>query len=164
MTLPPTWTPTPTTTPIPTSTPPSTAVPTPVPLLTPTPYPFELQPGTPTYTSSKNFHSDLGCNWLSIAGQVLDTSGKPVVVNVLVRGELAGMPVELFTISGTAPNFGPGGYEIQLADHPIASKHTLHVQLLDPNGLPISPQIYFDTHDICDENIVLINFRLTPKP
>ena len=166
VTLPPTWTPTPTITPTPAPSP--TAVPNPTaipsPTLSPTPYPYELQPGTPTYTSSKIFHSDQGCNWLSVAGQVLDTSGKPVVVNVLVRGELAGTPVELLTISGTAPNFGPGGYEIQLADHPIASNHTLHIQLLDPNGLPISPQIYFDTHDICDENIVLINFRLTPTP
>jgi len=87
---------------------------------------------------------------------------KGVVVNVMVRGELAGTPVELYAISGTATNFGPGGYEIQLADHAIASSHSLYIQLLDPNGLPISPQIYFDTHDSCDENITLINFRLKP--
>ncbi len=164
VTLPPTWTPTPTITPTLTPTPSPTATLPPTPTLSPTPYPYELQPGTPTYTTSKIFHSDQGCNWLSIAGQVLDATGKPVVVNVIVRGELASTPVELYAISGTATNFGPGGYEIQLADHPIASSHTLYVQLLDPNGLPISPQIYFDTHDLCDENIVLVNFRLTPSP
>ncbi len=168
VTLPPTWTPTPTITPSPTSTPtpaptltPTPTVP-PTPTLSPTPYPYELQPGTPTYSTSKVFHSAEGCNWLSVAGQVLDASGKPVVINVMVRGELAGTPVELYTISGTATNFGPGGYEIQLADHPIASTHTLYIQLLDPNGLPVSPQIYFDTHDSCEENITLINFRLKP--
>jgi len=163
VTLPPTWTPTPSITPSPTAT--YTPVPTLAePTLTPTPFPYELQPGTPAYTTSKIFHSDVGCNWLSVAGQVLDASGKPVVVNVLVRGELADTPVELLTISGTAANFGPGGYELQLADHPIASSQSLYVQLLDPNGLPISPQIYFDTHDTCEENIVLINFRLKPQP
>ena len=156
ITLPPTWTPSPTITPTATWTP----VATPTPPFTPTPYPYELQPGTPTYTTSKVFHSDAGCNWLGVAGQVLDANGQAVVVNVIVRGELAGTPVELYTISGMATNFGPGGFDIQLADHPIASEHTLYIQLVDPNGIPISPQIYFDTHDSCDENIVLINFRL----
>ncbi len=166
VTLPPTWTPSPTSpplasaTPSPSPTPPAT--PTPTPNVTPTPFPYELQPGTPSYTTSKIFHSAQGCNWLSVAGQVLDASGKAVVVNVIVRGELADTPVELVTISGTAPQFGPGGFELQLADHPIASQHTLYIQLADPNGLPISPKVYFDTHESCDENITLINFRLKP--
>ncbi len=163
MTLPPTWTPVPTVTPTVSSTDTPTPLPAP-PTLTPTPFPYELQPGSPTYTTSKIFHADAGCNWLSVAGQVLDASGKPVVVNVMVRGELADTPVELFTISGTATNFGPGGYELQLSTHLVASEQTLYVQLFDPNGLPISPLVYFDTHDNCDENIVLVNFRLKPQP
>ncbi len=168
VTLPPTWTPSPTITSTaipPTATQPPTPTPvgpTPEPTLTPTPFPYELQPGTPTYTTSQIFHSDQGCNWLGVAGQVLDATGQPVVVNVMVRGELAGTPVELYTISGTATTFGPGGFDIQLADHPIASNHTLYIQLLDPNGLPISPAVYFDTHDTCEENITLINFRRVP--
>ena len=164
VTLPPTWTPTPTLTPSPTITPSPTVTPspTPTPAFSPTPYPFELQPGTPTYTTSKVFHTEANCNWLSVAGQVLDTSGQPIVVNVVVRGVLDNQQIDRTTISGTATNFGPGGYEIQLADHPIASTHTLYIQLLDPNGLPISPPVYFDTQNSCDQNITLINFRRRP--
>ncbi len=169
VTLPPTWTPTPTVTPTPsktptpTNTPLPTPTPTPAPAVTPTAYPYELQPGTPTYTSSKIFHSESNCNWLSVAGQVLDAQGQGVVVAVVVRGALDGQVIDRYTLSGQASQrFGPGGYEIQLSNHPVASEHTLYVQLVDPSGVPLSAQVYFDTHDTCAENIVLVNFRQVP--
>ncbi len=168
-TLPPTWTPTATATATytPTFTPSPTATPTPLvsptPSATPTPWwRYELQPGTPFYVSSKMFHPEAGCQWLGVAGQIFDAQGAPLGPNsglyVLVRGKLDGQPVEALGIPGLAPWYGPGGYEIKLADKPIASGGTLYIQLVDSQGYPLSNAYYFNTQDDCNANIVLINF------
>lgn len=182
-TLPPTWTPSPTLTPPATNTPrpsptplatteaPPTATPTasPTPPVSPTPTatpPYGLQPGVPAYLSSQIWHPDQGCNYLGVAGQVLDVNGQPLVgapVAVKVEGTLADTPISQVALPGTAPHVGPAGFEVMLADHPIASSGTLYIQVVDLNNfLPLSEPVYFDTHDTCEENVVLINFQRQP--
>jgi hypothetical protein len=125
---------------------------------------FQVQPGTPAYL--KNFvHSDRGCNWLSVAGQVIETgdsapNGKPLpnlVVGVL--GLLDGNVINQMTLTGLAADYGPGGYEIQLADKPLASTQALWVQVFDLMGQPITKPVFFDTKAECSQNVVLINFK-----
>jgi len=175
--FPPTWTPTvsqqapPTSTPAPdmTSTPaPVEATPTAestaileTPTITPTlpAMPYSLR-GTPVAVSSTIIHPDLACNWNGVGGQAFDMQGAPIVgLTIQLGGSLAGEPVNLLSLTGTAVQYGPAGYEFSLGDKPAASNSTLWVQLLDQAGLPLSAKVYFDTFDDCSKNLVLINFR-----
>lgn len=169
--LPPTWTPVPSITPTwtPTATMPPTE--TPFPLFTPsttpeatvasTGLPFDINTGSPIAISSVAFHPEAGCNWMGVAGQVLNMSGAPVSTGVVIKlgGELDGVDKEITSLTGTARQYGDAGYEIVLASKPIASQGTLWLQLLDQAGLPMSPRITFDTFEACDKNLIFINFR-----
>jgi hypothetical protein len=98
---------------------------------------------------------------MGVAGQVLNMSGAPISTGIIVKlgGVLDGNPKDINSLSGTATQYGDAGYEIVLASKPIASSGTLWAQLLDQAGLPLSGQVYFDTYDSCDKNLVFINFR-----
>ena len=54
--------------------------------------------------------------------------------------------------------YGPGGYEIVLADQPIESRDSLWVQLFDLSGNPLSELIYVDTVADCGQNLILLNY------
>ncbi len=171
----PTWTPVPSLTPTATFTPrpTETLIPTetPFPLFTPTTsstgsapassMPFIVAQGSPVAISSAAFYPELGCNWMGVAGQVLDLSGAPVATGVVIQlsGVLGGQFLEMTSLTGVAPQYGPAGYEFFLLDKPIASNRTLWVQLLDQAGLPMSEKIYFETFDACEKNLIYINFR-----
>ncbi len=170
--LPPTWTPSPTITPRPTLTPTftptssPTASPTATEIPTPTPLPpemvlYALSPGSPKALASTAFYPDLGCKWSGVAGQVFDADGQPIppaAVLVIVGGVLNGEAVELLSLTGTAPQYGPAGYEVVLGDVPIASQGSLYIQLFDPQGTPLTDRIYFDTFGACEQNLILIDF------
>jgi hypothetical protein len=101
-----------------------------------------------------------GCDWMGVAGQVYDIQGSPVKgLRVVVRAELDGNTVEMIAMSGTADLYGPSGYEIRLADRPIASSGKAAIQLIDQAGLPLSQVYLFDTSESCDENLILIDFQ-----
>ncbi len=164
--LPPTWTPTNSPTPEPTETP----IPTDTPAPTETPVPtadlesgttFRMEDGFPSYEVNSN-HPDSGCNWLGVAGQVFDRDGA-AVPGILIEagGSLAEIDVSGLTLSGMAPNYGEGGYEITLHDTPLASENAVWIQLLDQANLPLTDKIYFQTFDSCDSNLVMINFVQT---
>ena len=172
--LPATWTPQPTTepaatyTPRPSSTPAATV--TPFPMFTSSPTaestevagskPFIVDQGSPVAISSETFHPESGCNWMSVAGQVLDMSGAPLNgVVIKLSGVLAGEYRDQTSLSGVAPQYGQAGYEFFLTDEPVASREGLWLQLFNVAGLPMSDKIYFDTFDDCDRNLIFINFR-----
>ncbi len=167
--LPETWTPTvfptdvPTDTPIPSNTPEPTLVETPVPTANlESGTSFSIQEGSPSYTEN-SFHTDAGCNWFGIAGQVFDSEGT-VVSGILVEagGFLGEIEISGLTLTGMAPDYGEGGYEIYLSDSPISSDGDIWIQLLDQANLPLSEKIYFTTFDSCDSNLVKINFIQNP--
>lgn len=129
---------------------------------------FLVQPGTPAYVP--NFaHPAQGCNWLSVAGQVLESTGstplggpngQPVsglVVSVL--GNLEGSAVDQLTLTGLAPDYGPGGYEVQLSGRPVASSQALWVQVFNLDGQAVTGPVFFDTRADCSQNVVLVNFK-----
>lgn len=175
--FPPTWTPTVSQQVPPTNTPELAMTSTPLPVeatptieatatseastITPTlpAMPYSLR-GTPVAVSSTIIHPDLACNWNGVGGQAFDMQGAPIVgLTIQLGGSLEGKTVNLLSLTGTAVQYGPAGYEFSLGDHPAASNSTLWVQLLDQAGLPLSAKIYFDTYDDCTKNLVLINFR-----
>lgn len=151
-----TRTPTKTFTPTKTSTPTRTATPT----STSTPLPYTLQEEAPSYTT--NFaHTDAGCNWLGLAGQVFGADGTPQLnLVVVVKGKLGSVNLDLAGVTGIpeADVYGPGGYEIKLADAVSASSGKLTVQIFDLNGKTLSAVFPVDTYADCNKNLIVINF------
>ncbi len=119
---------------------------------------FEVQEGTPV-TMSNWAHPEAGCNWLSVAGQVFNLENDPEIGFIVeAGGNLEGEPILGLSLTGLGSVYGPGGYEIQLADQPIVSQDQVWVQLKDEAGNPLSYPIYFQTYDNCDKNVILLNF------
>jgi hypothetical protein len=176
-TYPPTWTPavtwtplptdppTPTDTPKQTQTPSRTFGPTPTfpptwtptlppasPLPTRSNYPFALQDNEIIYTQYF-FSSD--CNWLGIAGLVLDTEGNPIVgLPVVLNG--GGFQNEV-TYSGNAPAYGESGWE-HFLDNKVKEGDFL-IQLYSNQGEPISDQINVRTRADCRANLIMVVFE-----
>ena len=172
-----TWTPTTTIQPLPSRTkaPTWTLLPAMItPTITLTP-PISTTKGTPTITTtnmpasavityqpSTDFHPDKNCNWLGVAGKVLGPDGKPLTFQeIQLGGTLDGNAINLLTLSGTATAYGQSGFELILSDHPIASTHTLWIQLLDNKTQPLTNKIYFDTYAGCTQNLVMVVFTKT---
>lgn len=139
------------------------STPIPQPTNTATPFPYQIQVMNPHYLASFT-HADLGCNWLGVGGQIFNREGavqKDIVIKV--GGELGGSPViEEMTMPLAEPEidiaYGPGGYELTLANSPAASDGTLWIQLLSLEGDPLSEQIYLITYEDCQKNLLLVNF------
>jgi len=168
--LPGTWTPTITGTAEPTRTPiPGTPTATPVPTLTLTPgpvtptlpasaYPYQLRL-QPSYLAGGVMHPDEGCK-MWVAGQAFDMKGSPVIgITVQIGGTLNQKTLYLLSLTGTALQYGPGGYEFVLADNTIRSNETVWIQLLDQESKPLSQRVFFSTYDACDKNLILVNFK-----
>jgi hypothetical protein len=134
----------------------------PLPSITPTLLPYLLQPGSPAYI--QNFaHTEADCNWLGIAGQVFDAENKTVnnlVVNV--KGSLGQTEIDEIVLTGIpeADIYGPGGYEIKLADKAIDSENTLSIQVFDIYGKNLSKPVPFKTFSNCEKNLIIINFLM----
>ncbi len=164
--LPATWTPTTSPTDVPTDTPIPSNTPEPTPEETPIPTAnlesgtsFSIQGGSPSYAEN-SFHPEDGCNWLGVAGQVFDSEGI-AVSGILVEagGFLGETEIAGLTLTGMAPNYGEGGYEIVLSNSPVSSDGDIWIQLLDQANLPLSEKLYIKTYDSCDSNLIKINFE-----
>ena len=163
--LPSTWTPTIAPTITPTKTPIPSDTPEPTPEDTAIPIPnleigtsFSVQVGSPSHTEN-SAHPESGCNWLGVAGQVFDSDGLPVSgLKVESGGILGEIEISGSTLTGEAPVYGEGGYEIVLHDTPVSSDGDIWIQLMDNANLPFSEKVYFQTFDSCDSNLVKINF------
>jgi hypothetical protein len=136
-TFPPTWTPSPTL-----GTPPPTR----------SNYPFALRDNEIIYTQ---YFFSSECNWLGIAGLVVDKDDNPIV----------GLPVVLngggfqnhVTYSGNAPAYGESGWEHFLDNKVKGGDFT--IQLYDNEPKPISDQIQVRTRADCRGNLIMIIFE-----
>ena len=157
----PSRTPAPSSTPLPTYTPfsivtPPTATPTETPV-----YAFAPFRGHPLALGNI-IHTDRGCEWMGVAGQVTYNNGAPVTgIVVKLQGTLIGEAIDKLTLTGSAPNYGPGGYEFELGNKPVGSSGELYIQLLDQAGKPLSDKIVFNTFADCDRSLILISFEET---
>jgi hypothetical protein len=168
--LPHTVTPDPSGTPVPptrtprqSATPTATATntgPTPTPSRTPTPtitrsaFAYTLLDETPTYLA--NILNESSCNWFGFTGRAFGLDGGPVIGLVVqaTAGDTPLTPVQ----TGSQPAIGPGGYEVFLADHPIASTDVYKIQLFNNTGTPLSQQYTITTYGDCTRNLVMVNF------
>lgn len=135
----------------------------PTPTFTPVTFPYALQVMNPHYLGNFS-RPELGCDWLGVGGQVFNEAGA-VQKDIIIKagGELNGAPVlEEMTMPLAEPEvdiaYGPGGYELTLANAPAESEDTLWVQLFSLDGTPLSEQIYLITHAECSKNLLLMNF------
>ncbi len=152
-----TQTPLPTDTPSPTPT--ETFTPLPVLALTefvpsatftPAPFPFTLADNGVIYAPNGNGQ---GCNWSSIAGSVTDLDGRPLNgFGIHIIGE----DIDEIVTSGTIASFGPGSYELFLNGVPQRKPYTL--QLLSPQGAPLSDELTVVTSELCSQNVTIVNF------
>jgi hypothetical protein len=153
-----------TATPIPSATesptPATTATFTPIPAdalpatmtFTPAAFPFTLADAGVDYAENGN---DSGCAWASIAGNVVDLQGDGVVdYSVRIRSQEGDLNATVAT--GAAPDFGPGGYELQLGDQPELAPYV--IQLLSPDGSPLSEEYLVVSSDQCDQNVAVVDF------
>lgn len=79
----------------------------------------------------------------------------------MVTGKIEGITVDFVGVTGIpqADIYGPGGFEIRIADHVFASEKTLFIQVFNLDGIPISDSFPFDTFADCEGNLVVINFQ-----
>ncbi len=128
------------------------------PTLTPTAtrakFNYVLLNGAPTYLA--NSINSSGCNWWGIAGQAFDLSDR-TVIGLTVHLEGGGLSLDALT--GSQPAIGPGGYEIPLGNHPVATDGTYRVQLRSNTGAALSDNLVIQTFGDCAKNLILVNFK-----
>lgn len=107
------------------------------------------------------FHQDLGCNWMGIAGQVFDKNGHPLIkVIVEVKGIVNGKVFSKLHMTGLAPAYGQGGFEIPLSTTgAFKSVNQMAITLYDLNGKRLSTPLIFSTTDDCTKNLIIINYQ-----
>ncbi len=149
--LPPTFTPTP----LPTDT--STPGPSPTPTIHSI-YPFILR-GEVKMIDGASFPEHDTCK-LWVAGQAYDLQGAPMTgATVMLGGYINGKTLSQLSLTGTALQYGPAGYEFTISDVAVDSKQAVWVELFDQAMIPLSARIYFNTSADCSQNLVLVNFR-----
>jgi len=129
---------------------------------TPPPSPTPKAPYSATVSAIEStiIHPDLGCEWYGIGGSVVDSSGAPVLFMTLhLTGSIDGETVEKLTVSGTALDYGPSGFEFRLGTTPVASNKLLNLQLLDQSGAQQAEDVPLITYADCDKNLILVRFK-----
>lgn len=156
---------TPTASPAPSLTPTRTLVPTETPTPGPSPtrtvyslYPFKLMDDHINYIAANTFPNHDVCR-IWVAGRVYDLSNSPVVGMVVRLGGYLEGSKSVDSLTGTATDYGPSGYEILVSEVPANSTGDLWVQLFGQGDIPMSARVYFDTFDDCSRNLILINFE-----
>lgn len=120
---------------------------------------FELT-APPQGLSASLYDPNRTCEWMGVAGRVFDKDGRPVKgIRVSVKGYLGFTKIDMLSLSGTALQYGPSGYEFTLATEPVASTQRLTLQLFDQSDLPLSSEVVFDTYAVCESNLILIDFK-----
>jgi hypothetical protein len=167
----PTWTPTfvdatitPTLAPTFTLQPSATVISLVPPSRTPSPSPTAGPPYSANISAVEStiIHADSDCNWLGVGGSVVDADNTPVLYMTLrLSGKLNDEPVEKLTVSGTALDYGPAGFEFKLGTTPVDS-NSLRLQLLDQSGIPQADDVAIVTHKDCSKNLILVRFKKNP--
>jgi len=96
---------------------------------------------------------EAGCQWLSIAGQVIGLDGEPLPGLAV---EINGENFHQVAFSGSASRMGTAGFEFNLGAAPRTETYTL--RLLGATGGPISDSIYVETGNTCQRNVAVVEF------
>jgi hypothetical protein len=150
----PTRTPTPTATNTPTPTPTDTPEgPTPTSSPTRSQFRFTRSDISPIYV--ENFANQAGCQWMGIAGEVLDLNRNPVPTGMF-RVHVWGSGIDERPLVGGAPSYSPSGWEQFLHNEPVIRDY--NVQLETVNGTAVSQVYTVRTRAACNQNLVLFHF------
>lgn len=150
----PTRTPTPTQTPTPTNTPTETPTgPTPTPSPSRSAFPFTKTDTSPFYL--QNYANSAGCNWLGIAGEVLDLNRNPVP-DGQYKVHVWGSGIDQRPDVGGAKDYSPSGWEQFVANTPLIRDY--NVQLETINGTAVSQVYTVQTRASCSQNLVRFDF------
>jgi hypothetical protein len=140
---------------------------TPVPTKTPT-RPFSA---TVTYIDSTIIHADSACNWQGVGGTLVDVNSEEVVGSnfvIILSGSYNGKTLKssstdfLVTVPGLQRAYGLSGWEFLLGTVPISSTGEMFLQIIDPQGLPLSDKISVNTYNDCSKNLALVRFKKNP--
>jgi hypothetical protein len=120
---------------------------------------FVLRAHSPSYLPAFT-QPDAGCNWVGVAGQVLDNQSKPVDhVAVVVKGKFNGKDVNQAGNSGTATAYGPGGFEVLIGEQSEDTLGNLTIQLFDDKNKPLSDIYPIVTYQDCQKNLIVYTFQ-----
>ena len=121
------------------------------------PYPFAKTAFSPFYL--QNFANNLGCNWMGMAGEVLDDQGQPVPPD-LYWVHIWGSGIDDRILVRNALAYGPVAWEQFLFDAPIVRDYLIQLESLA--GTAVSPIYAIQTRASCDENLVRFDFHKLP--
>jgi hypothetical protein len=111
--------------------------------------------------ASTTYHPDAGCNWMGVAGQVVDMNNSPILyLSIRLGGSVGDQPIDFRGLSGTASTYGQSGFEFVLGNKPVASSQLLWIQLFDQQDItPLTDKIYLDTFEDCAKNLIMVRFK-----
>lgn len=112
------------------------------------PFPFTAQPVRYSANTGPQ-----GCQWMSIAGTVTGLDGGP---RTDVAIEIDGEGFHNVQYSGSAAQWGAGGFEFNLGAAPRAGTYGL--RLLGPTGGAISEVVTVETGSTCQSNVTIVEF------
>ncbi len=115
-------------------------------------FPFILINNQVAFT--RYFALDVDCQWQGFAGAIFSEDGTPV--NGLRVHVFTGNGLELYSISGSAPLYGLGGWEIEVAAS--VNSDTYFIELQTVTGLIISPTVQVTFPNLCDASLAIVNF------
>jgi hypothetical protein len=139
----------------PTATPTETATPGPSPTVTNTRAPFQFTKTDSSPFYLQNFANTAGCDWMGIAGEVMNLNGQPVPSGQY-RVHVWDSGVDGRVAVGGAPAYGPSGWEQFLFDQPTVRDY--NVQLETVNGTPVSQVYRIQSRASCNQNLIMLNF------
>jgi hypothetical protein len=122
-------------------------------------YSFVVQDGNPVYMSSEIF--GYSCDISIVAGLVFKDGAPLTQQNVVLYGPAQGSDGIQTAITGRedlVQLYGQAAFEFILADQLLPTEGLFSIQLVDQNNIALSERVYFDTHESCDENVVMFNF------
>ena len=146
----PTRTPTATATETPTETPPG---PPPTVTYTPSPFIFTRSDTSPFYL--QNYANNAGCDWMGIAGEVLDINRNPVAAGAF-QVHVWGSGIDERPVVGRAPDYSPSGWEQFLFSSPVVRDY--NVQLETSSGTPVSQVYNVTSRASCSQNLIRFDF------
>ena len=149
-TITPTFTPTSTPTQTGTPTPPG---PTPTPSPTRSAFPFTKSASSPFYL--QNSANNAGCDWMGIAGEVLNLERNPVAVGSY-RVHVWGNGLDERAVVGGAPAYSQSGWEQFLFNAPTVREY--NVQLETSSGTAVSQVYTIQTRASCSQNLTRFDF------
>lgn len=141
---------TPTATPTETPTPPG---PTPIPSPTRSQYEFTKSDVSPIYL--QNYANNAGCDWMGLAGEVLDLNRRPVLTGAY-KVHVWESGIDERALVGGAPAYSPSGWEQFVNSQPATTSY--NVQLETVSGTAVSQVYSIQTRDSCNQNLVRVDF------